>query len=295
MAASPQQTRSPEESSTFSPTIIAPDGLSGVEWKPLDASQAAASLKSSRRQDEFSPAHRIIASIRAEAMLPLGISGVEMRWWRSWVLVECPCGTLRAIQKMDVRKAIRRGQNLYCSTTCATAGIATSLRKNHCPTCGGPVPRSRKRTCSDACLQELREQSSPSRTCEQCGNEFRPKSSRTTYCSRDCANAAHSRRMIGRGNSHYKQGKSYAKWFRTMRPLILERDGNRCSVCAASPVLTFLRSGKTVTRSALVIHHINEDVRDNRPQNLITLCVPCHAVHHKSSTTPWPWFVQRGW
>jgi hypothetical protein len=28
------------------------------------------------------------------------------------------------------------------------------------------------------------------------------------------------------------------------------------------------------------VHHINHDVKDNREQNLITLCIGCHISHH---------------
>ena len=72
--------------------------------------------------------------------------------------------------------------------------------------------------------------------------------------------------MIGKGNSHYKTGTSYANWFRSMRPLILDRDHHQCRVCLSSPTLSYLWRGRPVTRSALVIHHIDEDVTNNRPQ-----------------------------
>lgn len=99
--------------------------------------------------------------------------------------------------------------------------------------------------------------------------------------------------MIGAKNSKYKDGRSYAAGFRLMRPLIMERDGRRCVACkAAESFDTIIWKGKEVKRSTFAIHHINEDVADNRPQNLVTLCKGCHATHHKSDTTPWPWFGQ---
>ena len=82
-------------------------------------------------------------------------------------------------------------------------------------------------------------------------------------------------RMIGAGNSHYKTGTSYAEWFRRMRPLIRERD-KVCRVC--------LQPGR-------VVHHINYQPPDCRPENLILLCASCHIVHHKSKRTPFPWFA----
>lgn len=288
MARSAPPKHSNAESPAYLPTITVPDVLSGATWKPLDASQAAESLKSSRQQVDASPAHLIIASIRAEAMCPPEASGMVTRLLRSWLIVECRCGSRRAVQKMDIRKAIRRGQWLYCSPACMAETFSGAQKTRFCA-CGAYIPLSRRSTCSDVCAKAQR--SHPIRMCPQCSGAFRPKSSRTMYCSRSCANLAHSRRMIGRGNSHFKTGTSYSHWFRSMRPLILQRDHMECVVCAASPTLTFARAGKTVQRSALVIHHIDEDVRNNRPENLITLCLTCHTVHHKSKKTPYPWFA----
>lgn len=225
--------------------------------------------------------------------MPPGTSGVEMRWWHSWVLVECHCGALHAMQKMDVRKAIRRGQNLYCGPRCMAQAFAVANRTRGCSECGGPIPRSRKETCSTECLRKRQAKSHREIGCPQCGLLFRPLSSRTTYCSRVCADSAHSVRMVGKGNSHFKTGMSYGHWFRSMRPLILERDGHECVVCHSNPVQTYLRKGRPVSRSSLVIHHINEDVTNNHPGNLITLCSTCHMVHHKSKQTPWPWFAEK--
>lgn len=97
--------------------------------------------------------------------------------------------------------------------------------------------------------------------------------------------------MIGEGNSHYKDGTSYSKWFREMRPLIFERDSDACVVCSAPfKPITFTRDGIEVQRSNLIVHHLDEDPANNRAENLVLLCSSCHLVHHKSTTTPYPWF-----
>lgn len=112
------------------------------------------------------------------------------------------------------------------------------------------------------------------------------------YCDRACANVAHSKRMVGEGNSHYKSGSSYAEWFRQMRPLILERDERQCRVCGEPDQMVSTGRGDGFQwKSLLVVHHLNEQPQDNRPENLITLCGPCHMTHHKSATTPFPWFA----
>lgn len=107
-----------------------------------------------------------------------------------------------------------------------------------------------------------------------------------------CADAAHADRMRGSGNAHFKDGTSYATWFADMRPLILERDQHRCVTCGAPETATPITwRGQQVMRTTMTIHHISEDVTDNTPENLVTLCKTCHAVHHKSKATPWPWFA----
>lgn len=286
---SPQQTLSPAESRAFWPTITLTAELSGATWRPLDASTAAQLLKSSRKPDVYSSAHPIIESIRAVATCPPGTSGPAIRSWRSWMLVECRCGTIYPQQQADLRKAITRKQALYCTPRCMATTFAAVNRTNFCD-CGEPIPRSRKVTCSTVCEQARRARTHRMIACPQCGVMFRPKSHRTQFCGKMCADLAHSRRMIGAGNSHFKTGTSYAKWFRSMRPMILERDGGICVVCQQAPTTTYVRNGATATRSGLVIHHINELPWDNRAENLITLCHDCHMTHHKSRVTPFGWF-----
>lgn len=292
MVASLQQKLSAEESREYWPTITLPAELSGAEWKPLDASSAATSLKSARKTDEYSPAHPIIASIRAEAICPPEAFKYEIRWWRQWMLIECQCGTVHPMGKADIRKAITRGQNLYCTKTCMSQALSAEFQIHFCPECANPVPKSRNLTCSDECLIIHRAKKHRKISCPQCGTDFRPVSHLTQYCGKECADRAHSSRMIGQGNSNYKDGTSYAKWFRSMRPLILERDNSQCVACQESPTITFVRNGETVTKSGLVVHHIDEDTRNNRAENLITLCHDCHMTHHKSHQTPFPWLPE---
>ena len=112
------------------------------------------------------------------------------------------------------------------------------------------------------------------KTCPTCSVVFQPKSSRTVYCGATCANTAHSTRMLGTGNSNYKDGSSYSLWFSLARKLVLERDA-RCVACGAT--------------QNLHCHHIDHDPKNNRVENLVMLCGTCHIGHHKSVTTRLPW------
>ena len=191
-------------------------------------------------------------------------------------------------------KALKRGmKDAYCCKECAQAHHAVKNAKT-CKRCGKAMPGQRgERYCSVECKIAARVAAKkilPARTCPWCGTIFTPKMSKAQHCSRNCADAAHSERMRGKGNSNYKTGTSYAKWYAETRPLIMERDEHRCVVCQGvehTAVVTW--KGQQVSRTNLTIHHINEDPADNAPENLVTLCKTCHAVHHKSAQTPWPW------
>lgn len=192
--------------------------------------------------------------------------------------------------RYEYNKALRRGHfSFYCCKPHSQAHHAIKNAKR-CDQCDVPMPgRSTRKFCSTQCRIDSRDH--PEKVCTMCGLFFRPKSSRTTYCTRTCADKAHSIRMLGWGNSHYKDGTSYSKWFKESRPLIFERDNDACVVCTAPfKPISFMRDGVQVQRSNLLVHHLDENPANNRVENLILLCLTCHAVHHKSEQTPYPWF-----
>ena len=198
----------------------------------------------------------------------------EMR--KSDVKLRCDqCGATFERKACSVQKALKRGSTAaYCSRVCVHA--ATKVNRL-CVTCSEPTGRKTRRYC-DACRPKKGAgRSLIPKTCPQCSKTFEPRTSRHTYCGRDCANEAHSIRMRGEGNSHFKRGDSYSKLVYLIKPLILERDSGRCVVCS--------------TDRRLVMHHIDENPKHNDPTNLIILCRPCHSRHHKSASTPFPWFA----
>ena len=72
---------------------------------------------------------------------------------------------------------------------------------------------------------------------------------------------------------------------------ILERDMNRCVVCGQKEIKQEVNwNDQIVSRTNLVVHHIDNDPTNNTMENLILLCATCHAIHHKSHSTPFPWF-----
>nr|WP_238336086.1 HNH endonuclease signature motif containing protein [Streptomyces sp. W9] len=207
------------------------------------------------------------------------------------VLVRCAwCSVDFRKPRYEYNKALRRGHfTFYCCKDHSQAHHAVKNAKP-CDQCRVPMPgRSTRKFCSMQCRIDSREH--PEKACTVCGVFFRPKSSRTAYCTRVCADKAHSVRMLGYNNPHYKDGTSYSKWFRETRPLIFERDKDSCVVCSKPfKPITFKRNGAPTQKSNLIVHHVDEDPRNNRVENLVLLCASCHLVHHKSTVTPYPWF-----
>lgn len=209
------------------------------------------------------------------------------------VAVPCEhCGTEFELLRYELAKKRRDGRRVFCSRACVTKAFTSA----GCPClrCGRPTGSTerRRRYCGRECRLAARRDGKPLAACPQCGREFYARSSRQMYCDRVCANDAHSARMTGAGNSRYKDGTSYGLWFRSMRPLIVERDRGICRVCEVPDQMVPTGRGDHFRfKSLLVVHHINEQPWDNLPENLILLCQPCHATHHKSAETPFPWFA----
>lgn len=192
------------------------------------------------------------------------------------VEMECShCKTPFKIAGNDYAKKLRRGSAVFfCSIQCANR-----FRVKKCEDCKGPTGERHRRFCPPCATSRRRarwQQLTPV-PCPVCKKDFLPKSSRAQFCSRRCADKAHSLRMRGAGNPHFKTGDSYTKLFIEMRPLIQERDGG-CVVCGT-------------TKGRMPVHHIDSDPKNNDPKNLIWLCQPHHSRHHKSAQTPYPWFA----
>ncbi len=85
------------------------------------------------------------------------------------------------------------------------------------------------------------------------------------------------------GNRKKKTEHIHKYRFGGLRPAVIERDKNVCQICFHD------------TRKVHV-HHINEDSKDNRMENLICLCYICHVVVERMNRTKpnlihlFPWF-----
>lgn len=193
------------------------------------------------------------------------------------------------------RKAMASGsRDTYCSATCSHTDHAT---KNHrrCLTCGQRTERKTRKYCARCKQKPLGRKPDHPRVptvCPMCNAAF-PAAWRgarqgyQVYCSKDCANRGHSRRMAARGNPKWKHGATplreqphSAKAYRTVRPLILDRDGHKCVACGSE--------------GRLHVHHIDNWPMNNASGNLVTLCATCHQKLHRAldfnpSMNPLPW------
>lgn len=216
---------------------------------------------------------------------------------RTEVILKCRlCEKEFAKDLGEYKKQIRRRPNaeFYCGKECSQAHHATK-NAGSCKRCGKPKDRL-SRFCSPECKaaeNEDRKEETRLRNqkaCETCGKTFVPKPSTVRFCGRLCAGALHSKKMTGKGNSNYKDGKSLAKLFDLMRQPILDRDKYRCVACGDAERIRYcLLENRVQFRSSLVIHHIDEDTTNNATANLVALCHECHMTHHKSYSTPFPW------
>ena len=220
----------------------------------------------------------------------------EIRASVSVVLPCSNCGKDVEKKRYDLKKAAKKGyRDIYCGSACAQAHHAIKNRRR-CITCGDPVSKKTRKYC-EKCKPKPRGRVAIRALyegpCDICQRTFRRRVdslAKKVYCSRDCANKAHSRRMAGKGNPKWRNGASplrqqphSARAYRTMRPRILERDGHRCVVC--------------LREESLHVHHIDQCTMNNASSNLVTLCCSCHRKWHaawdsKANLTLWPWLSE---
>lgn len=67
--------------------------------------------------------------------------------------------------------------------------------------------------------------------------------------------------------------KKYPYNWQAIRTAVLSRAKNKCELCNAE---NYKPHWKTNNKVVLTIHHIDYDVKNNKPYNLIALCQRCH-------------------
>lgn len=173
----------------------------------------------------------------------------------------------------------RYAQQTYCSPQCHHEQLRQLTAKS-CQVCGtkfsGTPSYMKDRThCSRRCAaqtvhKEARQKRA--RPCLQCGKRFTASTCYQQFCSRTCASRNHARRIQGEKNPRYLHGKANlpypTDWLQVSRR-VRDRDGHTCVICSTK-------------QGNLDVHHIDMDKSNNAPENLISLCRPCHMRVHKT-------------
>lgn len=192
--------------------------------------------------------------------------------------------------------------NAYESRTCKQCGIKFRYLKS--------LLNDNRHTgefCSSKCFHNFRR---IKLTCQKCGNEFVVINGlrHRKYCSLECAGVAKKPRIlktcvicekeyevlqkqerryvskccsfdclikynaqINRRNAKEAKNRTGCKEWLEIRDGIKQRDAFTCNVCGSE--------------DKLIVHHKVEwrKTKDNRPENLVTLCRSCHAKIHFGS------------
>ncbi len=94
--------------------------------------------------------------------------------------------------------------------------------------------------------------------------DFRRSNSKKFFCSRAChCSWENENRRCGENSPNWKAGQ-------TVYRRLLKRHGKhvKCNIC------------KITDERILVVHHIDSNRRNNKPQNLMWLCRNCHYLIH---------------
>lgn len=184
---------------------------------------------------------------------------------------------------------------------------------------GMPSEIARRKFCSKACVglsrKAVRKTEWAQMTCKHCGEEFEAprawvKNGRRKYCSRRCHGLAsvagrrkgrrHSEksrrvmsdkatgRFLREKSSQWKGGRYKAGQYWHVMVATLPSDAQTLARQMTSR--TYILEHRIVAAQAIerairaneVVHHINGDKEDNRPENLEVVPRAAHSVHHRA-------------
>lgn len=97
--------------------------------------------------------------------------------------------------------------------------------------------------------------------CIECYMVYHTKSKKDRYCY----SCKFDKNII-------KTVKKYSGHFFRIKKVVLERDDHKCQCCNMTSEESF-----KIHKKQLSIHHIDGNTRNNKLENLITLCLQCHA------------------
>jgi len=158
-----------------------------------------------------------------------------------------------------------------------------------CPDCGKTIfkqspNQKRCKACALVAHGETKIGLSP-RPCKWCGEMITNPSSPAQKYHTGCYQKRKRQRATERMRE-YRKEKPYIfqrirrqqydkEYFDGLRDFVLARDNYTCQMCG------------TTDRNKLRVHHkdhngrnVSKNQRNNKPDNLVTVCTSCHAKHH---------------
>ena len=219
------------------------------------------------------------------------------------VTLQClTCGVEFSRGRVEHERALRRHKThrTYCSREC-------SKTVQHLRVCACGNPKAPQAAACKACY--LAAKIVPL-TCVQCGTAFERKSSEhqknvhrhgatgNTFCSKDCYEIHRTNRPRvvkevtgtcptckgpapeGRKycsmecyGSRKAKNTEYTGGWSAVKHAVKKRDEGVCALCGQ-------------TKQRIAVHHINHTATDNRMENCIVLCEPCHVRYHTQTVEP---------
>lgn len=203
-----------------------------------------------------------------------------IRYWRDkfnievekevkWPVKEYICPVCGKEFKKRVTKNV---QAVYCSQECAYKGRSLGITER----------KVNNNYNSEPTKINL--------TCQFCGDDFTVNKTEKDrkYCSRECFLKSHKERMQGENNPAWNGGSSYDKrsyrgdnWDKQKKKCY-KRDNYKCQICGVE-CIGRKEINQDNGKKLIQCHHIKEfeTIKDNKLDNLITLCASCHTKLHE--------------